>query len=172
MWATDGKEFKTDKEGKCWFIGIMDHFNDEIISFVVRKRFDRYAALEPLREAIKSEFKTINKDVCKNLGIALRSDHGSQFESAAYQNELKYLGIDYSPAFVRSPECNGIIERFHRTLNEQIFKLNKFASIEEAQIKIQDFVKKYNKKCILQRLGLQSPKDYRTNYMIQNVKEL
>ncbi len=171
MWATDGKEFHTAKEGKCWFIGVIDHFNDEIMSFHVCKRFDRYAALEPLRQAVKAEFGSVEKGICKGLGIALRSDHGSQFESGTYQKELEFLGVQHSPAFVRSPECNGIIERFHRTLNEQIFYQMNFESLDQAEIIIGDFARRYNENWLLHRLGLCSPIEYRFDYLKQNVNE-
>lgn len=172
LWATDGKEFWTEQEGKCHFIGVIDHFDDQIMSFHLCKKFDRYAAMEPLREAIKNEFGSVDKGVCNGLGIALRSDHGSQFYSREYQKELRYLGIDYSPAFVRSPECNGIIERFHRTLNEQIFHQKRFKSLEQAEREIGIFIKAYNEKWLLHRLGLRSPIEYREAYMKQNVNEL
>lgn len=164
MWATDGKEFQTREEGKCWFIGVIDHFNDEIKSFHVCKKFDRYAALEPLREAVKNEFGSLEKGICQNMDIALRSDHGSQFDSCTYQGELKFLGLNYSPAFVRSPECNGIIERFHRTLNEQIFKQEYFENLEEAKKALNQFIERYNQDWILHRLGLRSPLEYRIAY--------
>jgi hypothetical protein len=35
-----------------------------------------------------------------------------------FQAEIKFLGIQPSPAFVRQPEGNGCIERFFRTLLE------------------------------------------------------
>jgi putative transposase len=168
MWATDGKEFKTEKEGKCWFIGVIDHFNDEIKSYHVCKTFDRFAAMEPLRNAVRSEFGSIKQGICKGLGIALRSDHGSQFDSKDYQKELEYLGLNYSPAFVRSPECNGIIERFHRTLNEQIFNHYKFEDIENADVKINKFIKEYNENWLLHRLKLKSPLEYRQIYETKN----
>ena len=34
----------------------------------------------------------------------------------AFQGELRFLGIDSSPAFVRAPEGSGCAERFIRTL--------------------------------------------------------
>ena len=36
-----------------------------------------------------------------------------------FQNEIRFLGIVSSPAFVREPEGNGCIERFFKTLREQ-----------------------------------------------------
>ena len=35
-----------------------------------------------------------------------------------FQNELKFLGIESSPSFVREPEGNGCSERFIRLLKE------------------------------------------------------
>ena len=37
-----------------------------------------------------------------------------------FQNEIRFLGIVSSPAFVREPEGNGCIERFFKTLKEQL----------------------------------------------------
>jgi hypothetical protein len=40
-----------------------------------------------------------------------------------FQDELKFLGIEPSPAFVREPEGNGVAERFIRTLKEQMLEV-------------------------------------------------
>ena len=53
-------------------------------------------------------------------GLRRRHDHGSQFMSDDFQNEIRFLGIVSSPAFVREPEGNGCIERFFKTLKEQL----------------------------------------------------
>ena len=37
-----------------------------------------------------------------------------------FQAELRFLGIVSLPAFVRQPKGNGCIERFFRTLKEQL----------------------------------------------------
>lgn len=37
-----------------------------------------------------------------------------------FQDELHFLGVVSSPAFVREPEGNGCAERFIRTLKEQL----------------------------------------------------
>jgi putative transposase len=165
MWATDGKEFKTTTDGKCWFIGVVDHFNSEIKAFHICKTFDRFAAMESLRKAVKSEFGSVEQGICKGINLALRADHGSQFDSKDFQKEIKFLGLDYSPAFVRSPECNGVIERFHRTLNEQIFNWENLDNLEDAKEKISKFVDDYNNKWLLHRLKLTSPIEYRELYL-------
>lgn len=164
MWATDGKKFFAGKDGWCWFFGVIDHFNDEIISWHTAKKGSRFAAMEPVRRAVKQQFGSIGKDICSGLELQLRSDHGSQYDSADFMNEMNYMGLGMSKAYVRSPECNGIIERFHRTLNEQVFAVNTFMSLEEASQAIKEFVEDYNQDWILHRLNYCSPVEYRKNH--------
>src|SRR3954470_7092080 len=53
-------------------------------------------------------------------GLLLRHDHGSAFMSDHVQNQIAFLGLTPSFAFVRQPETNGVAERFIRTLKEQV----------------------------------------------------
>jgi len=170
MWGTDGKKFYTIQDGWCWFFGVIDHFNDEILAWHIANIGNRFAALEPVRVAVKECFGSLDQGVCKNTGLFLRADHGSQYDSKDFQNELKFLNLSYSPAFVRSPQCNGIIERFHRTLNEQVFDLNVFVTIEEARIAIKQFIHDYNLYWQIHRLGLKSPLEYRESINTKTVE--
>ena len=56
-----------------------------------------------------------------------------------FQNELAFLGIESSPAFVREPEGNGCIERFFRTLKEQLLWVRPFQSIPELVRALEEF---------------------------------
>lgn len=161
MWGTDGKKFYTEENGWCWFFGVIDHCNDEILGWHVSKIGSRYNALEPVRQAVKKEYGNLDRDVCKGVGLFLRADHGSQYDSKDFQTERKYLGLEYSPAFVRSPECNGIIERFNRTLQEQVFDVNAFKNIADAREQIGYFIYCYNRHWQIHRLGLLSPMGYK-----------
>ena len=51
--------------------------------------------------------------------------------SDAVQQELAFLGVASSPAFVRAPEGNGCAERFIRTLKENLLWVRRFETIEE-----------------------------------------
>lgn len=164
MWATDGKKFWIEGAGWHWFFCVIDHFNDEIHSWHIAKKGNRFAALEPVRAAVRRNFGKVDKDVCKGMQLQLRSDHGSQYDSADFMNEMKFLGLEMSKSFVRSPECNGIIERFHRTLEEQVFQIKSFSSFQEAHDTIEQFIKDYNKDWILHRLNYCSPIEYREKY--------
>lgn len=161
MWATDGKQFYTEEEGMCWFFSVIDHCNDEVLAWHVVKKGDRFAAMEPLREAVRCEYGAINRGIVKDIGLVLRADHGSQYDSNDFQKEIKFLGFEYSPSFVRSPECNGVIERFHRTLNEQVLDIHQFKNIEETKGVIGSFIENYNSEWIIQRLGYRTPLEYK-----------
>jgi transposase InsO family protein len=81
------------------------------------KRATRFEALEPLRQGVREHFGAFVPKAA--TGLRIRHDHGSQYMSDHFQKELRFLGMESSPAFVREPEGNGCIERFFRTLKEQ-----------------------------------------------------
>ena len=83
----------------------------------------------PTRQGVRRHFGGTARDSARDL--ALRQDHGSQYMSDHFQKELAFLGIDSSPAFVRSPEGNGCAERFIRTLKENLLWVGTFKTIEE-----------------------------------------
>ncbi len=164
MWGTDGKQFYTQAEGLCWLFSTIDHCNDEILGWHVAKVGNRFAAMEPVKQAVQREYGKVDKHICKDTGLFLRSDHGSQYDSNDFQNELKFLGLAHSPAFVRSPECNGVIERFHRTITQQIFDLHCFENLEEATEVIKVFMDDYNNNWLIHRLGLKTPIQFKRDF--------
>ena len=87
----------------------------------------------------------------------LRHDHASQFTSDDFQNEITFLGIESSPAFVGEPEGNGCIERFFRTLKEQLLWVRHFQSIPELVRALEEFRALYNHHWLIERLGFEPP---------------
>jgi transposase InsO family protein len=80
--------------------------------------------LEPIRQGGRHAFGAFRKDV--DRGLAIRCDWGPQYIADAWSTEVKWLGIAISPSYVGEPECNGVIERFMRTLKEQCLYLHRF----------------------------------------------
>ena len=56
-----------------------------------------------------------------------------------FQAEFRFLGLVASPAFVRQPEGNGSIERFFRTLKEQLLWVRHFPDVEDQQQALRTF---------------------------------
>lgn len=161
MWGTDGKQFWTRQNGLSWFFGVIDHCNDEILGWHVSIIGNRFAAMEPVHQAVSKEFGSLDKGIVHDTGLSLRRDHGTQYDSGDFRKEMKFLGLEQSPAFVRSPECNGIIERFNRTLQEQVFDIHNFETIEEARVVIGKFIDEYNRFWLIERLGYRSPLEFK-----------
>jgi UDP-glucose 4-epimerase len=100
-------------------------------------------------------------------GLALRCDWGPQYIADAWINEVKWLGCTISPSYVGEPECNGVAERFMRTLKEQCIYLHQFASLEEARRLIGEFIARYNAEWLIERLGHRTPAQARAEALGQ-----
>ena len=100
-------------------------------------------------------------------GLQLRHDHGSQFMSDDFQNELAFLGIESSPALVREPEGNGCIERFFRTLKEPLLWGHPFQSLPELARALEEFRALYNQHWLIERLGFEPPVQARQRLALQ-----
>lgn len=47
MWGTDAKQFWTRREGQCWFFGLIDHCNDEILGWHASGACKEFCVCEP-----------------------------------------------------------------------------------------------------------------------------
>lgn len=162
MWATDAVKIWTEDDGWIWYFGVTDHWNSECLGWHVTKRGDRHAAMEVLRNAVRSGCGELMPGIAR--GISLRPDHGSVFTANEYRNEAKYWGFNFSYALVGEPETNGVEERFHRTMKEQCVHGRVFKNLDEVRRAIQSFVEDYNSEWLLEKLGYRSPREARQNW--------
>jgi transposase InsO family protein len=160
LWGTDATVFYAGKDGWCWFFGAIDHATDEIVGWKTAKRGDRWAALEPIHQGVRYAFGAFAKDIAR--GLKVRSDWGPQYTSYAFGGDLAWLGIQHSPSFVGEPECNGVIERFMRTLKEQCIWIHRFEDLEHATREIAAFIERYNNKWLIERHGHRTPREMRS----------
>lgn len=159
MWGTDGTKFATAKEGWCWAFIAIDHCSLDVPGWHVAKKGNRFAALEPIRQGVRTRWGKFEKDVA--TGLYLRHDWGTQYTADDFQNEIEFLGIESSPAYVSEPETNGIAERFMRTLREQVLDGARFETLEDARRAIGEFIEKYNESWIIARHGYRTPNEVR-----------
>ena len=159
MWATDAVKIWTENDGWIWYFGVTDHWNSECLGWHVTKRGDRHAAMEALRNAVRTGCGSLTPGIAR--GISLRPDHGSVFTANEYRNEAKYWGFGFSYALVGEPETNGVEERFHRTMKEQCIHGRIFKDVEEVRLTIEAFVEDYNDEWLLAKLSYRSPREAR-----------
>jgi transposase InsO family protein len=154
MWGTDLTATLTG-EGQASIFVTVDHCSTECLGIHAARRATRFEALEPLRQGVRACFGAFAEGIAGNL--KLRHDHGSQFVAEDYQRELAFLGIVSAPAFVREPEGNGCVERFIRTLKENLLWVRRFGTIEELRQALHAFKDTYNQTWIVERHGYQTP---------------
>ena len=141
-------------EGQASIFVTVDHASTECRASTLPMR-EALQALEPLRQAVRFAFGAFGQDIAS--GLKLRHDHGSQFVADDFQRELAFLGIASSPAFVREPEGNGCVERFIRTLKEDLLWVRRFDTIEELRQALHAFKETYNRTWIVERHRYQTP---------------
>ena len=155
MWATDATQITTAQDGKVWLFGVVEHWNAELMGWNVVKCGSRYAAAEAVGMAVRQAFGHVNAGAAR--GLALRHDHGSAFMAEHFRNQIRFWGLTPSYAFVAEPETNGVVERFFRTLKEQIVHGRIYQTIDEVRNAVRHFATRYNAEWLVEKNGLLSP---------------
>jgi putative transposase len=162
MWGTDGTKVFTVDEGWCWIFTAVEHWNAECVGWHVAKTGDRFAALQPLSMGLLKHYGSVQADAAR--GLTLRMDNGSQYLSDHFQNQIKFWGIASSFAFVREPETNGVVERFNRTLKEQVIYGRTFRTVEEVRAAMATFIGQYNQLWPVEKMKFRSPDQAREDF--------
>ena len=161
MWGTDMTETVTLAEGRARVFVAVDHCSGECVGSHAAASGNRFEALEPIRQGVLCHFGAIGRDVAE--GLALRHDHGSNYMSGDFRAEIRFLGVESSPAFVRRPEGNGVAERFIRTLKENFLWVHTFDTIEHLRCALRDFAAHYNATWLVARHGYRTPNQVRAD---------
>jgi len=158
MWGTDGTKVMTVEEGNVWIFTAVEHWNSECVGWHVCKEGSRFNALQPLAMALTGLFGSTA------AGLKVRMDHGSQYTSDHFRDEIKHWGMTASYAFVAEPQTNGVAERFFRTLKEQVIDGRIFRNAEEVRKAVAEFVKRYNAWWLVEKRGYMSPDQARQKW--------
>jgi transposase InsO family protein len=154
LWGTDLTTAWTGEGQAAVFVAV-DHCSAGCVGIHAALRATRFEALEPVRQGVRRCFGAFAEGIA--AGLAVRHDHGSQYMSDAFQKELRFLGIESSPAFVRAPEGNGCAERFIRTLKENLLWVRTFDTVEELRKALLEFRETYNRSWLIERHGFRPP---------------
>jgi len=153
-WATDGAKIWTTDDGWVWLFDLGGHWNGEGLGWHVCKIGDRFAAWEPLAQALGA---VLGGAPHAARGIELRHDHGSQYLTDFFPSNARFHGFVPSFALLGEPETNGVVERFHRTLKEQIIHGRSYQNLAQLRTAVAAFVHSYNHHWRPEKLRHQSP---------------
>ncbi|EKS8488462.1 IS3 family transposase [Listeria monocytogenes] len=139
--------------GDCrlYLSSIMDLYNGEIVAYSIGEKQDSELVLDTLNQLSLPE------------GSLLHSDQGSVYTSYEYYQCCKKKNVIRSMSRKGTPADNAPIECFHSSLKCETFyhkTAYKYAKSIVIQI-VKDYIKYYNEKRIQQKLGYQSPINFR-----------
>jgi putative transposase len=155
-WGTDATMAWTRTDGWVWVFCVVDHYTAEAWAHVA-KTGDRFAALQPVYDAVVDRWGRLDADVAR--GLALRHDWGPQYRSGHFLGSISWLGIANDAAFLGEPETNGCAERWIRTLKEQCLWAELHDTVDELRQAVTGFVQSYNTQGLMGRLGHRTPKE-------------
>jgi transposase InsO family protein len=161
LWGTDMTQSVTLSEGVAHVFVALDHCNSACVGIHADKSANRFQALEPVHQGGRRHFGAIGKDVA--AGLRLRHDHGSNYLSDDFQEQIALPGIEASPSFVRERQRNGVAERLDRTLKENVAWVRQFETIEALRLALLEFAAWYNTHWLVARHGYRTPAQIRAD---------
>ena len=157
-WAIDMTHVYCGRDGWAHLVAVMDCHDREVIGWEFALRGRAREAERALEAACIRRFGTLK--VSKE-GPIIRSDNGLVFLSKRFRGTCRFYGLKQEYITPYTPEQNGIIERFFRSLKEECVWQRVFKSFDEARNAIKDWIRWYNEERPHQALGYLSPVEYR-----------
>lgn len=162
LWCTDVTRVYCGQDGWASMTALIDGASREIVGYRFSDRARAVEAIDALEQAVINRHGALNPP----LSLTLRSDNGSIFLAREFTKTTKRLGIrqEFTPRY--SPEYNGCIERFFRTLKQECVWLQTFSSFQEAETIISDWVQHYNTHRLHSSLGYMTPQQWRLQFYL------
>lgn len=157
MWQTDFKgEFRMADDNYCFPLNIIDDHSRFVI---------KIAPSLSTKNAVISVFRAAFNDF--GMPDSVLSDNGAQFAGFRHgftQFEKWLMNLDILPIHgrIKHPQTQGKIERFHRTMKDELLKHTIITDIGDADAKLQAWRERYNNERPHEALGMKRPSDVYT----------
>ena len=157
-WAMDLTHIYCGEDGWGHLAAVIDCHDREIVGYEFALRGRAKEAERALETACLSRFGTL-----RPVGAmpVIRSDNGLIFQSRRFREACRFYRLKQEYVTPYTPEQNGLVERFFRSLKEECVWQHQFASFEEARREITSWIRWYNAERPHQALGYRSPQQYR-----------
>lgn len=157
-WAADLTHIFCGRDGWAHLAAVMDCHDRECIGYEFALRGRAREAERALEEACLGRFGTLRPE---GPTPVVRSDNGLIYQSRRFRAACRDYRLHQEFITPYTPEQNGIIERFFRSLKEECVWQHVFASFEHARREISAWIRWYNEERPHQALGYHSPREFR-----------
>ena len=143
-------------DGRCAFTAVIDCHDRTIVGWRLADSGKAIHAASALEEAIFKRKTEIQKGQ-----LVIRSDNGLVFGSTVFRQIINHYGLKQEYITPYSPEQNGMIERFFRSMKEECVWLHTFNSRDAAFSVISAWIEQYNHSRPHSQLNYLSPGEFR-----------
>jgi putative transposase len=162
-WATDLTHIPCGRDGWGHLAVVIDCHDREVIGFEFALCGRAREAEIALENAYLKRFKTLSPTAPTPT---LRSDNGLVFQSKRFRTACRNYNLTQEYVTPYTPEQNGLIERFFRSLKEECVWQENFPDFPTAKEKITRWIDWYNTRRPHQSLNYLSPMEFREQYAL------
>jgi len=85
------------------------------------------------------------------------TDNGPQFVARDFKEFIRIAGMTHVKTSPYYPQSNGKIERYHRTIKGECIRVTSLWSLEDAQRRVDEYVRHYNEVRLHSAIGYVTP---------------
>ena len=163
-WAADLTHVYCGRDGWAHLAAVIDCHDRELIGHEFALRGRAKEAERALEEACLERFGTLRP---AGATPVVRSDNGLIYQSRRFRAACRDYRLTQEFITPYTPEQNGIIERFFRSLKEECVWQHNFTSFDHARRELTAWIRWYNEERPHQALGYRSPREFRAREVTQ-----
>lgn len=160
--AADFTTVWTKLDGVVAVVPTIDCGCRSVLGLVVTKDQQAAAILASIEQALKEAF---THPGAVPSGLELRSDHGPQYTGADCAQLVSKWGLEHTFAPVGRPTGNAVVERFIRTMKEEVIWLRDWNTAAELREALNIWLVNYHTRRAHQSLGWMTPAEYRAAHL-------
>lgn len=164
FWQTDMTYLWCGSDRWCYLFNVLDVFHREWMGY----SFDTSAVKENAIMSVNNAFASHREDDVEPRELTLRCDNGPQYTSHAFKDSMDALGLRLEYILYHTPEQNGFVESFHKTLKREYIWPRELGSYQEAEVAIADAFTDYNTRRIHSSLGYKTPSEFLAQWKVLN----